>query len=468
MVRTRCRGCDWRDRIQLIGSRRAYRSTAGTLAAGDLFVALRGPNHDGHEFRRCGAGARRRRGDGGSRRSRCVAVRRPCSEWPTPWLAWAPSAPRRAAAAAPGSSRSPAASARPARRRRYGSHWQLPARPMLLKAASTIIGGRHCLSPACRPNAAYGVFELGMNHPGEIAALTRLVRPHVAVVTTVEPAHLGFFPSVEAIADAKAEIFLGLGAERYCNPQSRQPAFRASGYPRQSAPEPPKLSGLDLIPNSDARLLDAALEPSGSTVRATVAGSILRFRLSVPGRHWVINALAVLAAAQAAGAKLGRAAEALAEFEALPGRGRRRELAWHGGALTLIDESYNASPASMRAALAVLAGIEPVDGGRRIAVLGDMLELGSSSERLHRELREPVDAAQVDRVFLVGQAMAALFRSPARDEARRAVAIGRGGCPRPARFSRTRRHRDSEGLPRCARRPYRRRDCARAADRREV
>src|SRR6185369_14975201 len=229
------------------------------------------------------------------------------------------------------------------------------------------------------PNAAYGVFELGMNHPGEIAALTRLVRPHVAVVTTVEPAHLGFFPSVEAIADAKAEIFLGLEPNGIAILNRDNPHFArlASTAERAGAVQ---IIGFGSHPESDARLLDAALEPSGSTVRATVAGSTLRFRLSVPGRHWVINALAVLAAAQAAGAELGRAAEALAEFEAPPGRGRRRQLAWHGGALTLIDESYNASPASMRAALAVLAGTEPVDGGRRIAVLGDMLELGSSSE----------------------------------------------------------------------------------------
>jgi UDP-N-acetylmuramoyl-tripeptide--D-alanyl-D-alanine ligase len=146
-------------------------------------------------------------------------------------------------------------------------------------------------------------------------------------------------------------------------------------------------------------------------VRATVAGSTLRFRLAIPGRHWVMNALAVLAATQAAGADLGRAAEALAGLEVLPGRGRRRELAWNGGTLTLIDESYNASPASMRAALAVLAGIQPGDGGRRIAVLGDMLELGSSSERFHRELLEPLEDAQVDQVFLVGEAMAALYEA---------------------------------------------------------
>src|SRR5690348_11533122 len=175
---------------------------------------------------------------------------------------------------------------------------------------------------------AYGVFEMGMNHPGEIDALSRIVHPHVAAVTTVEPAHLGFFPSVEAIADAKAEIFLGLEPNGIAILNRDNPHFArlASAAERAGAAQ---IIGFGSHPESDARLLDAALEPSGSTVRATVAGSTLRFRLSVPGRHWVINALAVLAAAQAAGAELGRAAEALAEFEAPPGRGRRRHLAWH-------------------------------------------------------------------------------------------------------------------------------------------
>jgi UDP-N-acetylmuramoyl-tripeptide--D-alanyl-D-alanine ligase len=135
---------------------------------------------------------------------------------------------------------------------------------------------------------------------------------------------------------------------------------------------------------------------------------MIRFRVPVPGRHWVMNALAVLAAAQAADAAVDRAAAALAGLEALPGRGRRYELAWRDGALTVIDESYNASPAAVRAALAVLAATEPAAGARRVAVLGDMLELGAASERLHRELAEPLAAAKVDRVFLIGEAMAAL------------------------------------------------------------
>jgi len=249
-----------------------------------------------------------------------------------------------------------------------------------------------------------------MNHPGEIASLTRLVRPHIAVITTVEPAHLGFFPSLDAIADAKAEIFLGLepGGVAVVNRDSPHYARLASAAEHAGAAQ---VIGFGSHPEARARLLNCVLDSLGSTVEAMICGSALRFRLPVPGRHWITNALAVLAAVRAAGADVLRAAEALSQLEPLPGRGRRCELAWRGGTLTLIDESYNASPAAMRAALAVLGATEPGPRGRRIAVLGDMLELGSSAAQFHRELAEPVAAAKVDRVFLVGEAMSALFET---------------------------------------------------------
>ena len=150
------------------------------------------------------------------------------------------------------------------------------------------------------------------------------------------------------------------------------------------------------------------LEPDGSTVEADAAGQRVRFRLNIPGRHWVMNSLAVLGAAIAAGCDPQYAATALAALDALPGRGRRHELSWLNGTLTLIDESYNASPAAVEAALAVLGAVAPGPGGRRVAVLGDMLELGDAAERFHRELVAPLVATEVDRVFLVGDAMAAL------------------------------------------------------------
>lgn len=255
---------------------------------------------------------------------------------------------------------------------------------------------------------AYGVFEMGMNHPGEIDALTRLVRPDVAVITTVEPAHLGFFPSVEAIADAKAEIFNGMDARGSAvlnrdNPHFNRLATRA------------KAAGIgrviDFGAHADAavHLIDCHLHASASAVTASVLGEIVDYCLALPGRHWVINSLAVLAAVHAAGGDIGTAAAMMATLEPLAGRGLRRKITAAGGEALLIDESYNASPASMRAAIAVLGAARPESGGRRIAVLGDMLELGTDATRLHAELVDPLRDANVDLVFTVGAAMRALY-----------------------------------------------------------
>ena len=377
-----------------------------SLAEGDLFVALHGPNYDGHDF----VATALQRGAAAAMVDRAIP-QLPAS---SPLLVVADTLAALAALGAAGRNRSQArivavtgsvgktgtkealrlalASSGPTYASAGGlnNHWGAP------------------LSLARLPcDACYGVFELGMNHPGEIANLTRLVRPHVAVITTVEPVHLGFFPSVEAIADAKAEIFLGLepGGVAILNRDNAHYARLAEAAKRAGAVE---ILGFGIHPEATARLVDYVLDSRGSTVEATVCGTTIRFLVPVPGRHWVMNTLAALAAAGVAGVAVDRAAEALAELQPLPGRGRRDDLAWRGGTLTVIDESYNASPPSMRAALAVLAATEPGTGARRVAVLGDMLELGDASERLHRELAEPVAAAEVDRVFLIGEAIAAL------------------------------------------------------------
>jgi UDP-N-acetylmuramoyl-tripeptide--D-alanyl-D-alanine ligase len=376
-----------------------------TVAAGDLFVALRGPNHDGHDF----VGAALERG------AAAAMVDRAPAGLPAAALlqvadtlkgldALAAVARRRSRARIVGVTGSvgktgtkealrlalAASGATFASPGGLNNHWGVP------------------LSLARLPSdAAYGVFELGMNHPREIAALARLARPHAAVITTVEPVHLGFFSSVEAIAAAKAEIFLGLepGGVAVLNRDNPHYERLSAVAMRAGARE---VISFGAHPEAVVRLADCVLGPGGSTFEATFGGRILRCRLPVPGRHWVQNALAVLGAAAAVGADPVRAAAALAEIEPLPGRGRRDLLAWRGGTLTLIDESYNASPPSMAAALAVLGAAEPAVGGRRIAVLGDMLELGAAAAELHRGLTRPLTAAAVDRVFLVGTAMAAL------------------------------------------------------------
>ena len=255
----------------------------------------------------------------------------------------------------------------------------------------------------------FGVFEAGMNHPGELDALTRLIRPHIAIVTTVAPVHLGFFRSVAEIADAKAEIFRGLepggtAIVNRDNPYSDRLADHAHRYVA-------RVVSFGEAPDADARLVDVALGPDSSDVSADILGETVRYRIGTPGRHVVQNSLAVLCAAKLAGADLARAGEALAVLQAQPGRGARLVVGANGGHIAIIDESYNANPASMRAALATLGLTPRTEFKRRVAVLGDMLELGGEGSRLHAELAEFIDGAGVDVVFACGELMGSLFEA---------------------------------------------------------
>ena len=275
----------------------------------------------------------------------------------------------------------------------YNNHWGVP------------------LSLArCPASARYAVLEMGMNHAGEIAPLTRLVRPHVAIITTVEPVHLEFFGSLEAIADAKAEIFLGLEPGGAAVVNRDNPQFARL---EQSA----KQAGVGRIVSfgehagADARLVNCSLRSDGSTVQARMLGTDVTYKLGAPGRHLVLNSLAVLAAVALVGGDLALAALALAELQPASGRGSRVSLDVPGGAVLLIDESYNANPASMRAALDLLGHAEVGARGRRIAVLGDMLELGPSGAELHGALAEAVVANGVDLVFCCGPLMRALWEA---------------------------------------------------------
>jgi UDP-N-acetylmuramoyl-tripeptide--D-alanyl-D-alanine ligase len=376
-----------------------------TVMPGDLFVALRGPNHDGHDFvaaalaRGAVAAIVERQPDGVPPAGPLVRV----ADSLAALTALAAAARRRGCARIVGVTGS------------VGKTGTKEALRLALGAAGSTYasaGGLNNhwgapLSLARLPReAAFGVFELGMNHTGEMAALARLVRPHAALITTVEPAHLGFFASVAAIADAKAEIFLGLEPDGLAVLNRDNPHYpRLAAAARRAGA---KIVGFGSHPQAEARLLDCSLAADGSAFAAEIFGRQVNCRLGAPGRHWVMNALAVLATAAALGEDPAAAATALADFEALPGRGRRDELAWRGGVLRLIDESYNASPAAMRAALAVLGMTSPGPGGRRVAVLGDMLELGAEAPALHRDLAAPIEAAGIDRVFLVGAAMTAL------------------------------------------------------------
>jgi len=269
-------------------------------------------------------------------------------------------------------------------------------------------------------DAAFGIFELGMNHAGELGPLAKLVRPHVAIVTTVEPAHLAYFKNVAEIAAAKAEIFDGLEPGGIAilnrdNPYFRQLADAALG--RGAA----RVLGFGANAEAWARLVSVAPGATASMVTAEIGGRTIAYKINAPGRHWVMNSLAVLATVGALGADLGRAGMALADLTPLRGRGQRHVVPFGGGTIEVIDESYNASPASMRAAIATLGAAAPGARGRRIAALGDMLELGPHSPRLHAQLAGAIAEAAIDLVFAAGPDMAHL--DAALPAARRALHV---------------------------------------------
>jgi UDP-N-acetylmuramoyl-tripeptide--D-alanyl-D-alanine ligase len=257
--------------------------------------------------------------------------------------------------------------------------------------------------------ARYGVFEIGMNHPGEIEPLAREVEAHVGVITNVEPAHIGYMGSEEAIADEKATLFAGMrgSAVAVLNRDNRH-YERLAGHARRFGVT--RIVGFGRDEGADARLLACRLQDSGSDVVASIHGRRIEYRLGAAGEHWALNSLAALAVVAALGADVLKAAETLAEVKASPGRGARRRLNFGEGAIELLDESYNANPASVKAMLAVLARTEPAPGGRRLLAMGDMRELGEDADAYHAGLADAVAASGATQVFLCGPHMQALWQ----------------------------------------------------------
>jgi len=256
--------------------------------------------------------------------------------------------------------------------------------------------------------ADYGVFEIGMNHAGEITPLSMLVRPHAAIVTTVAAAHLEFFSSIEEIAAAKAEIFSGLAPGGV----AVLPFDNAHFELLKDAAEKAGAAGFVTFGESegaDFRLLGYEARGEGAQLKTMIKGDGREFPVGAPGRHQASNMLAALAAVDAVGADLGAAIEALATFKPAEGRGARTLIGAPGGQARLIDESYNANPASMTAAIELLAATPAGPGGRRIAVLGEMLELGPDAPKLHADLAKELVAAKVDRVYAAGDLMLHLW-----------------------------------------------------------
>lgn len=252
------------------------------------------------------------------------------------------------------------------------------------------------------------VFEMGMNHSGEIRDLSSMVRPHVAMITRIAPAHLEHLGSIEAIADAKSEIYEGLETDGVAiYPADDPQAERLARHARHSG----AAFMLDFGTAKDAAIRIESFETGldGSRGIANVLGMRVPFSAKASGVHWTWNIAAIFAASAGAGLDAGDVAEALAGLEAGAGRGRVLTLAHPaGGSFTLLDDAYNANPVSMAAAISALGAARPGEGGRRIAVLGDMLELGPDEVAMHAALAEPLEAAGVDEVYTCGRRMRSL------------------------------------------------------------
>jgi UDP-N-acetylmuramoyl-tripeptide--D-alanyl-D-alanine ligase len=368
-----------------------------TLKEGDLFVALKGDNRDGHDFlgqafaAKAGAALVSHQPEGiegtfllvghtlrgledlaraarARARAKVIAVTGSAGKTTTKEML-------RLAFNALGSTHASAAS--------YNNHWGVP------------------LSLAGLPREAdYGVFEVGMNHFGEIRNLVSLVRPHIALITTIAPAHLEFFGNCESIADAKSEIFEGLLPGGF----GLIPADSPYAGRLKARAEQVKVSRLvSFGENGEARLLSAEPAGEGMRLKADILGRAVDCLVGAPGRHIAQNAVAALAAVALADGDVLNAAASLKNFMPLKGRGAR----FTEGGISVIDESYNANPASMAAALALLADAK----GRKIAVLGDMREMGEDGPAHHAALKSPIEAAKVDLVFAAGSQMKALWEA---------------------------------------------------------
>ena len=376
-----------------------------TIVPGDIFIALEGPNFDGHDFvgKALEAGA-----------AAVMVKRLPETLADAPALLVEDTLAGLTALGAAGRARTKAkivgitgsvgktgtkqalAHALAGQGRVHASagsfnnHWGVP------------------LSLARMPaDCDFGVLEMGMNHPGEIRGLSALVQPHVAIITAIAEAHLEFMKSLQAIAEAKAEIFEGVttGGTAVL---PRDSEFFSDLAERARDAGVMRILGFGEHAQADVRLLECSLYSRCSAVSALIRGEPLEYCLALPGKHWVINSLAVLAAVAALDADPIPAARSFARLEAPKGRGERHRIPVPGGDVQVIDDSYNANPASMRAAIAVLGGAEPARNGRRILVLGDMLELGEQADELHADLAAAIEDAEIDLVFTCGPHMAAL------------------------------------------------------------
>lgn len=382
-----------------------------SVAPGDLFVALAGPSHDGHAFvadafakgaaaalvhkdgeysgpaigvedtlaalKALGAAGRARAAD-----AKLVGVTGSVGKTGTKEMLGAILGAQGAAHVSQGS---------------HNNHWGVP------------------LTLARLPrDSVFAVQEMGMNHAGELAELTRIARPDVAVITTVGPAHLEHFGDIAHIVAAKCEIFEGLAEGGAAVLPADHPFFGTMEQAARAAGAANVIT-FGAAEGADIRLVSARVIALETQVEAEIGGAAVEFTLPFIGRHWAMNSLAALGAAIAAGADPDRAIETLAAIRVPEGRGAITEVAMEGGAFVLLDESYNANPQSLEAAIDTLAAIANVrqmyGTGRAIAVLGDMFELGPTARALHQQVARQLAAREVDRLFACGELMRCAFDS---------------------------------------------------------
>jgi UDP-N-acetylmuramoyl-tripeptide--D-alanyl-D-alanine ligase len=274
----------------------------------------------------------------------------------------------------------------------YNNHWGVPLSLSQMPA-----------------DAEYGVFEIGMNHIGELGPLSKMVRPYVALITGIAAVHIGNFKDLNEIANAKAEIFEGLepGGAAVLPGDDTYYKVLAAAATKYGA----KIHRFGKGDGYEAQLLRHQLYGETSRVTARIRSKEYTYDVGAPGMHWVTNSLAVLLCASLAGADVARAADAFKTLKLATGRGSVRVMKFADGSFTLVDESYNASPVSIEAAISVLAQRQPAGLGRRILVLGDMKELGEQSKKLHSALAAPIEDARIDLVFAAGDEMRALFEA---------------------------------------------------------
>jgi UDP-N-acetylmuramyl pentapeptide synthase len=254
----------------------------------------------------------------------------------------------------------------------------------------------------------FGIFEIGMNHANEITPLVKMVRPHIAIITNVAPVPLMYFSSVDEIAKAKAEIFDGLepGGTAILNRDNPYFDYLADAARQAGVAE---IISVGEHKDANVRLVNCDLYGDKSHVLVDLMGQSITYDVGAPGKHLVVNSLGVLAAVKAAGGNVKLAAAALQDWKAPVGRGAQHRLKVGEDSAVLIDETFNANPTSMRAALATLASVRPHGNGRKIAVIGDMLELGEISKDAHRELLQPILETKVDQIFAAGNYMRFLW-----------------------------------------------------------